>query len=134
MRVPEIKLKGKTFKLSNGLEVFMALGELWGLETLEEVNERFMSLSQLGLNESGTPLKIFKTMSEVLSVMIDVHEDNVEKISAAEIRRCSMEEFQYLAMEITSCINDSMPKDNSDELEILEPEKKISPKSKKKSL
>ena len=52
----EIQIKGKTFKLGFGLEVFIKLGEIWGLETLEEVNERFQVLT--AFSEDGrTPLK-----------------------------------------------------------------------------
>ncbi|WP_295093784.1 hypothetical protein [uncultured Flavobacterium sp.] len=130
MKAPEITLKGKTFKLSNGIEVFMTLGELWKLDTLEEVNEQFQMLAQLSPAMNATPLKVFKVISEVLSVMISVHEDNKETLTPVQIRGCSMEEFQHIVAELTNCINSSMPHGDQSE---TEEGKKTLPKSKNKN-
>lgn len=122
-----IEINGKTFKLGFGLEVFMSLGELWGLDTLEEVNEQFQFLASL---EEGkpTPLKVLRIISEIISVMISVNSENKETITAAEIRSASMMEFQKMAIELTKGFIASMPHQ-----EIEETEKKAIPKAKKKN-
>lgn len=122
-----ITVNGKPFKLGFGLEVFMKLGELWGLDTLEEVNEQFQVLASL---EEGkpTPLKVLRIISEVISVMISVNTENKETITATEIRSASMMEFQQMAIELTKGFIASMPHQ-----EIEENEKKAIPKTKKKN-
>lgn len=122
-----ITVNGKSFKLGFGLEVFMKLGELWGLDTLEEVNEQFQVLASL---EEGkpTPLKVLKIISEVIAVMISVNSENKETITAAEIRSASMMEFQEMAVELTKGFIASMPHQ-----EIEETEKKAIPKAKKRN-
>lgn len=126
----EIQIKGKTFKLGFGLEVFIKLGEIWGLETLEEVNERFQVLT--AFSEDGrTPLKNMVLISEVLEGMVLANPENQETIKASEIRSLPMNEFQDV---MTKLITGFVKNSPQPELEEQETEKKPKPRAKSKSL
>lgn len=127
----EITVKGKPFKLGFGLEVFISLGELWGLDTLEEVNLRFVELQTMGSNGMPTPLSVFKTISEIIAAMILANDENTEKITAAEIRGCTMLEFQQFAEQLTAGFVNTLPHPDN---ELEESVKKTPPKLKKKNL
>lgn len=101
-----IEVFGKTFKLEMNLEVFSKLGEKWGLETLDEVTEQFgifVTVSQTGLS-----FKAIAKLSELMSSVICVN--NEEQISAEEIRKLKLDEFQHLMMMFMSAFSKSIPK------------------------
>lgn len=123
----EVIIKGKTFKLGYGLEVFINLGELWGFDTLEEVNEQFQVLSAVG--GGSTPLKNLKVISEIIAAMVQAEPENKEAVTAAEIRNISMGEFQDLAMQLTLGFVANMPQPGQEDNE-----KKLKPKAKEKKV
>ena len=124
----EVVIKEKTFKLGYGLEVFIKLGELWGLDTLEEVNERFQVLIQV--QENGkTPLKNMVIMSEIVEGMIKANSDNTETITAIEVRSLSMPEFEAVVSQLMFGFAKTMPQASEDDTE-----KKPSTRKKSKSL
>lgn len=111
-----VTIKGKTFKLGYGLEVFIKLGELWGFDTLEEVNERFQVLTQV--QENGkTPLKNMVIMSEIVEGMIKANPDNTETITAVEVRSLSMPEFEAVVSQLMFGFAKSMPQPQEAETE-----------------
>jgi len=126
-RAVEIQVNEKTFKLGYGLEVFMNLGELWNLDTLEEVNERFQIL--LNFEEGKTSLKDLKTMSEIVEAMIAGHADNTEFLTAREIRTLDMAQFQAVMTQLINGFAASMPQAENDEAE-----KKSKPRAKSTNL
>jgi hypothetical protein len=114
----EIKVNGKTFKLGFGLEVFMNLGEIWGFDTLEEVNERFQVLTQF---EPGkTSLSNMKVMSEIVEAMVSGHVDNKEFVTAREIRCLDIKQFEQVIINLVNGFSQNMPQareDDADETE-----------------
>lgn len=124
----EIEVNKKTFKLGYGLEVFMTLGELWGFDTLEEVNEKFQVL--INFEEGKTSLSNMKTMSEIVEAMVASHPDNKEFITAREIRCLSMPEFEKVMQQLTQGFVQNMPQPEATD----ETEKKPKPRAKKQSL
>lgn len=115
----EIKVNGKTFMLGYGMEVFMTLGELWGFDTLEEVNERFQVL--LNFEEGKTSLSNMRMISEIVEAMIAGHPDNKEFLTAREIRCLDMAQFQEVMIQLVGGFVQTTPKssvpENSDETE-----------------
>ena len=126
----EIQINGKTFKLGFGLEVFIKLGEIWDLETLEEVNERFQVLTTFS-KAGRTPLKNMVLISEVLEGMILANPENKEAIKAIEIRSLPMNEFQDVMTKLITGFVKSMPQPEQEEIET---EKKPKARGKSKSL
>lgn len=123
-----VTIKEKTFKLGYGLEVFIKLGELWELDTLEEVNERFQVLTQV--QENGkTPLKNMVIMSEIVEGMIKANPDNTETITAVEVRSLSMPEFEAVVSQLMFGFARTMPQAPEDDTE-----KKPNTRKKSKSL
>jgi len=126
-RSVEIQVNGKTFKLGYGLEVFLNLGELWGLETLEEVNEQFQIL--LKFEEGKTQLKNMKTMSEIVEAMISGHPDNQEFLTAREIRTLDLAQFEAVMTQLIKGFSQNMPHQPAED----ETEKKPKPREKSKN-
>ncbi|WP_281225365.1 hypothetical protein [Flavobacterium aquiphilum] len=124
----EIQVNGKTFKLGYGLEVFLSLGELWGLDTLEEVNERFQVLLQF--QEGKTLLSNMKTMSEIVEAMIAGNIDNKEFLTAREIRCLDMGQFEQVMTQLIKGFAQNMPQASTEEKE-EDSEKKTKPRGKK---
>lgn len=120
----EIQVNNKTFKLGYGLEVFMTLGELWGLTTLEQVNEKFQKLLNFG--EGQTNFADLKMITEIVEAMVASHPDNQEAITAKEIRCLSMAEFQTVMSQLIAGFVQNMPQPDPDETE-----KKLKPRAKK---
>jgi hypothetical protein len=125
----EITLNGKTFKLGYGMEVFLQLGELWGFDTLEQVNERFQVITKMG-GKDGTSLKDLKTIAEILEAMTSAGMDNVEKITAKEILCIPLVEFQDAILQLTNGFVKNMPQ-GEPETEHADSEKKKTPAKKK---
>lgn len=124
----EIQVKGKTFKLGYGLEVFIKLGELWGFDTLEEVNERFQVLNQV--QESGrTSLKNMIVMSEIIEGMIKANPENTETITALEIRSLNIQEFEEVFSQFINGFSKAMPQHKNESTE-----KKMNSRNKSKGL
>ena len=124
----EIQVKGKTFKLGFGLEVFIKLGELWGFDTLEEVNERFQVLNQV--QESGrTSLKNMVIMSEIIEGMIKANPENTETITALEVRSLGIQEFEEVFSQFIVGFSKTMPQHKNED-----PEKKPNTRNKSKKL
>lgn len=124
----EIQVNGKTFKLGYGLEVFMNLGELWGFDTLEEVNERFQVL--LNPVDGKTSLSNMKTMSEIVEAMVAAHLDNKEVLTAREIRSVDLVQFESIMTQLINGFMASMPQPEAPD----ETEKKSKARAKKQSL
>ncbi|WP_202703155.1 hypothetical protein [Flavobacterium sp. UGB4466] len=113
--IVEIKLNGKTFKLGYGMEVFLQLGELWGFDTLEQVNEQFQILQNMG-GANGTSLKNMKIVSEILEAMISGSPENGERIKAIDIRQLPLVEFQNAIVELTNGFVKNMPQQEPEEI------------------
>lgn len=112
----KITLQGKTFKLGYGLEVFVKLGEIWGFDTLEQVNDQFQVLNTMG-GANGTSLKNLKIISEIIEGMISGNPENKETITAAEIRSSNMTEFQNAVMKLSEGFIKNTPQVPQDDSE-----------------
>jgi len=126
----EIQIDGKTFKLGFGLEVFIKLGEIWNLETLEEVNERFQIFTTF-TEGKGLPLKKIVEVSEVIEGMILAYPDNTDTIKASDIRSMPMNEFQDVMIKLISGFVKNSPQPEFEEQEL---EKKPKAREKNKNL
>lgn len=114
MKAIEIKINGKTFKLGFGLEVFLKLGEIWSLDTLEEVNANFQVLTEV--TESGSvPLKNIRIISEIIEGVIAANDENTELITAAEIRKLSLDEFQNVVINLVNGLVANSPQPAEEE-------------------
>jgi hypothetical protein len=125
----EIQVNEKTFKLGFGLEVFMNLGEIWGFDTLEEVNERFQVLTQFVPGK--TSLSNMKVMSEIVEAMVSGNSDNVEFVSAREIRCLDIQQFQNVIINLVNGFSQNMPQNTVGD--DYESEKKLKAQGKNKS-
>lgn len=114
MKAIEVVIKDKTFKLGFGLEVFLKLGEAWGLDTLDEVNAKFVEFANL---DPTQPLKLssIKSLSEIIEATIAANADNAEKITAVEIRSLSLPDFEKLLTEFFTAFSQSLPKAPAEE-------------------
>lgn len=118
-----ITLQGKTFKLSYGVEVFIRLGEIWGFDTLEEVNDQFQVLTTMG-GAKGTSLSNIRIVSEIIEGMITGNPENENTITAAQIRSCDMGEFQMAVMKLTEGFVKNMPPASESDSEKKTPTRK----------
>lgn len=105
----EIQILGKSFKLDFSLEVFLKLGEIWGVDTLEEVNEKFQVFNEIG--EGGkTPLSRFVLLSEIVSTVLTVN--NEEGITPLEIRSLKIHDFEKLMVDfMTAFVKNQAPQE-----------------------
>jgi hypothetical protein len=126
----EIQIKGKTFKLGFGLEVFIKLGELWDLDALEDVNERFQVLGNIS-KDGKTSLKTLVVLSELIEGMVSANPENTETIKAIEVRSLPINELLEIITQLMRGYAKSLPKPD---LEEQEAEKKPNPRGKNKSL
>jgi hypothetical protein len=116
MKSLTIKINKKTFKLGFGLEVFLKLGEIWNLETLEEVNEKFQVLTVVN-NDGKTPLKNIKTISEIIEGVIAANDENTEIITASEIRKLPLDQFQEVVINLVQGLVKNSPQPTKEETE-----------------
>jgi hypothetical protein len=109
----EIQILGKSFKLDFSLEVFLKLGEIWGVDTLEEVNQKFQVFNEIG--EGGkTPLSRFVLLSEIVSAVLAVN--NEEGITPLEIRSLKIHDFEKLMVDFMAAfIKNQTPQEQVEE-------------------
>ena len=105
--VATMQIKQKTFNLGFGMEVFMSLGEIWGLNTFDEVLTKFQML--LMESTEKMPLQNIKAFSEIIEAVI-IAGENEETISAKEIRALSFQEFLSCVQTFSTELVKSMPK------------------------
>ena len=89
------------------MEVFMSLGEIWGLDAFDEVLNKFQML--LMESTEKMPLKNIKAFSEIIEAVI-IAGDNAEVITAKEIRSLSFNEFLTCVQTFSAELVKSMPK------------------------
>jgi hypothetical protein len=67
-----INKQKQDFHFSFGMKVFIKLGRLWGLKTLQEVIDRCGRMADLSHN---IPLEVMETLADMIAVSGDLHED-----------------------------------------------------------
>ena len=67
----------KDFHFSFGMKVFIKLGRLWGLKTLQEVIDRCGRMADLSDN---IPLEVMETLADMIAVSGDLHEDEAYQV------------------------------------------------------
>ena len=110
MKAVEVQIKNKTFKLGFGLEVFVQLGIIWNIDTLDEVNAKFVEFVTIDPNKALSLSAIVK-LSEIIEAVISANPDNTEKVTAIEIRSMQMNEFEALLTSFMKAFENSMPKE-----------------------
>jgi hypothetical protein len=122
MKSVEVQIKGKTFKLGFGLEVFVQLGIIWNIDTLDEVNAKFVEFVTIDPTKSLSLSAIVK-LSEIIEAVIAANPENTEKVTAVEIRSLKMNEFEALLSSFMNAFSESMPKETDKGKKQLAPKK-----------
>lgn len=72
-----INKQKQDFHFSFGMKVFIKLGKLWGLNTLQEVIDRCGRLADLSDN---IPLEAMETMADMIAISGNLHEDEAYQV------------------------------------------------------
>jgi hypothetical protein len=72
-----INKQKKDFHFLFGMKVFIKLGKLWGLNTLQEVIDRCGRLADLSEN---IPLEAMETMADMIAISGNLHEDEAYQV------------------------------------------------------
>jgi hypothetical protein len=122
MKSVEVQIKGKTFKLGFGLEVFVQLGIIWNIDTLDEVNAKFVEFVTIDPTKSLS-LSVIVKLSEIIEAVIAANPENTEKVTAVEIRSLQMNEFEALLSSFMNAFSESIPKETDKGKKQLAPKK-----------